>query len=1174
MYKINNKHPIDQISFIEANQAYVVEASAGTGKTWTIERLFIKALLEATHPDEWDLPLAIENILVVTFTNDATSELKSRISGQLQMTLNWLIYMHNNPEQVESTITDPFTTYLFKRLAIHDYLKDITVLNRALQNFDQAAIYTIHGFCNKLLHDYQFDCGVNADFELVVSKAPLILELVNNFMHSRIITNLQFSDNIDVVIRNLELMFVEQHNELTLAEAIAAKLPKDLFIQSQNGYELKYRIDHLHSGLEALPNNELAHDPGQFRAAKAEFLACLINYLAVHYPLLPANQYQVSYDELIQKIAVALANGNILADKVFKLFPVAFVDEFQDTDSLQWQIFSRIYHLEDNYQPRGTLIVVGDPKQAIYRFRGADVDTYLTARKQIGRPLYLEHNFRSHANIMNFVNQLFYLDNQGVTVEQSFLGNGIGYQPVIANGNAGVILPAAAELRQACLKNGVEAEFYNAEVQIVAINGLTKDARNQKLLQSMTFEILALLNTEPELAGKIAILVTKNREASEIVSYLSGYGVRASELKLGNIYATDTAKSMYRLFLALSDLSDRRNFIKALGSGIFNVPLAIMQLNPMDETLNNKDLEKWQQRFFVYKQVWETQGIIALIYSLLKDIEHDGQGRIAVTRRLIANLWQLGELLNIQNQSLANHSELLFWFNRKLKSAEFGIQTDLDGNSEELVRLDNDDEQIVITTQHKAKGLEYEILFCPYFKNGIQLDGAYDFNYRRPFFGSYRHNGSMRAELITDIHLGEQIVNSDNKEAHRLNYVALTRAKSRIYIYLKQPTITRTTGKYNANQRPDKLVELFGYVTNDPTDVSHPLFNYPYFFSDDPTLAIKANANLPGVAVYNRNLLDAGDLDKLMLTLNVNRRKTVPVSMNEFTAAANLVPDYYRQSYTALTRADHSTDDYSSDYFVTEPVIPVIPVSYRYSLLNDRQLSGASFGILFHELCEKYPFSDSRLADMLHKHNIDSQDYHRQLGQMLDEAFSYKLIDDLTLGQLKDKSQHEFEFNLHIARPVSFKDDLARLIAGYYGWEHPFTLAIKSLNRIESGFLVGFIDLMFEYKGKYWVLDYKTNRLDHYDKADNSKGSGNDLIDSMADHHYYLQYLLYLVAVKRYLEQYFMLDDGSHLLGGAIYYYVRAVYLDDSEPYAGIYVDSHCRELVREIDRLLKGQGE
>lgn len=1161
-------HPLQQISFNTAHQAHVIEASAGTGKTWTIERLFIKALLEGTQADNVRLPLAIENILVVTFTNDATDELKSRISEQIQVTMTQMIYLRNNPDIRSALSNDAFSEYLMSRLQQNEFDKDIMILNRAVQNFDQAAIYTIHGFCNKILHDYQFDCGVNADFELVASKTELINTLVEDFIRRSIITELKFAPDVDVIMANLAAMFLDNRGEdISLPEAIAAKLPKDLFIVAKDGYRIKYNLSGVEPNFAMLTNRELIKNSDEFRLAKAQFLSAVINYLVINFPDLPANNFQVSYDELIQRVTDTVRNNSNLADKLYISFPLAFVDEFQDTDALQWQIFSSIYHLETNV--RGHLVVVGDPKQAIYRFRGADVDTYLDAKKQIGSSLILEHNFRSHPNIMNFVNQLFSLDNQRIDdVSLSFLGAGIGYHPVIAAANnSELVLPTASELKSSVAKRGVDANFYDAEVQLVAVCGATKDLRQQKLLISMTFEILALLNENPELSGKIAILVTKNREASEIVSFLSRYGIRASELKLGSIYASTTAHDLLLLFRSLLDLSDRRSFIKALSSGLFNVPLHLLQLNM---EANNQTLMLWQQRFFSYKQIWEAQGIISMIYAFLKDIELDSQSGLdkEISRRTIANLWQLGELLNREGELLKNNFELVFWFDKRIKSVRQNVITELDGSSEELIRLDNDDEQIIITTQHKSKGLEYEVLFCPYFKSGIQLDGTYDFNYRRPFFSSYRDGDKINPTMVMDSDVGHKIVSNDNKEAHRLNYVALTRAKSRIYIYLKQPTITKSTGKYNSLQRPDKLVELFGYIAEDPLDTSHPLFNYPHFFCDNPSLAIKNNVNLPGVSVYNRDELSEKELDKLRLNNADNKIDFLPLSL--FAANIDLSPRYSRQSYTALTRHD-STTQMVADYYVAEPGELAKEITYRYSVLNDKELSGASFGVLFHELCENYPLSDASFSTILHEHNVVNEIYHKELKSMLEEVFNYPLMDRLTLNALRSSSQHELEFNLLITNPVSFKNDLAILIADYFGASHPFTEAVKSLDKINAGFLNGFIDLFFMYDNKYWVLDYKTNKLTVYPSATNHEASENVLIESMADHHYYLQYLLYLVAIKRYLEQFFAIPDASAMLGGAIYFYVRAVYQENQETYAGVYIDVNCQNLIRDLDALLKG---
>jgi len=359
-------HPLQQINFDTINQAHVIEASAGTGKTWTIERLFIKALLEGTKANDYSLPLGIENILVVTFTNDATDELKSRISEQIQSTMTQMIYLHNNSAAIKNLSLDPFTEYLIRRLEQYDFHKDIIILNRAIQNFDQAAIYTIHGFCNKVLHDYQFDCGVNADFELVSSKSELISTLVEDFIRKYITTETKFSTTVDTIMANLSAMFIDNRgNQLTLATAIAAKLPKDLFVIANNSYQIKYNLNGTSPAFDYLTNGELSDNPEEFRIAKAQFMAAVIEYLAQTFPVLPVNDFQVSYDELIQKVADAVINNPSLADKLYENFPVAFVDEFQDTNGLQASIVHLIMH--DQEQPN--ILVVGDDEQSIYRFQ-------------------------------------------------------------------------------------------------------------------------------------------------------------------------------------------------------------------------------------------------------------------------------------------------------------------------------------------------------------------------------------------------------------------------------------------------------------------------------------------------------------------------------------------------------------------------------------------------------------------------------------------------------------------------------------------------------------------------------------------------------------------------------------------------------------------------------------
>lgn len=1159
------KHPLQQINFTHHHQAYVIEASAGTGKTWTIERLYVKALLEASHIDDNDLPVGVENILVVTFTNDATSELKERISAQIQKTINILIYLLNQPLAGDSK-PDLFISYLLERQKNYDIRKDIVLLTRALQNFDQAAIFTIHGFCNRILQDYQLECQSAPKFELTPSKQNIIIELVRNFLRQYIFTAPELVDVLNIVSDNLEKMFHGFNNELTLVEKIADKLPKDILMIQHGDYQAKYQLP-VDRQLTKLSTVDLAGD--ELNMAKAEFLAVVMDYVCQHYATESERINSVSYDELIQMVADRIATSAELSDMVFARYPVAFIDEFQDTDNLQWQIFGNVYHLDMNKYPtkRGSVVVVGDPKQAIYRFRGADIDTYLLAKNAIGNQLELNQNFRSSPEIMNFINQLFSLESQNCNLDNSFLGSQINYAHVDACGKSTLVLPTKVKLEQIAQDCQIEQNFYDEPVQLVAITGSSAGERKTKLLQAMTFEILSLLRADSSLKGKIAIIVTKNREASEIVSFLRKYGVKAAELKLGNIFATTTAQELYAILDSCQNLTDQKKLFIALSSLLFNLPIHELANNGEHNSL----LEIWQRNFFDYNQIWQQRGVISLVYRLVEDIVvYHGDKQGVISNRELANLYQLAELLHKQAQHVHTQTELMYWFKTKLTNANEQLNNDLDGSNEELVRLDNDDEQIIITTQHKSKGLEYEVLFCPYFKSNIQLDGMYDFNYRRPFFSSYREDDNLISTMVMDKDLGTKIVTNDNKEIHRLNYVALTRAKSRIYIYLKQPTITKSTGKYFHAQRPDKLVELFGFVADDPNDDSHRLFNYPQFFGPNPEQALKRPHEHPGVVVYQRNNLTSQHLQSLRIDDSDILKDEFSMLMLNAELTAKI--SYIRQSYSGITRHDNDTN--ANDWFVKNETVVESP-NYRFSILQDSNFKGATFGTLFHALCEEYPFSDDKLIELSQHLNLDvktNSHYLSELRAMIEDSFNYPVLDNKSLNQIEHK-QHELEFNLYVNDSIELRSSLTAILGKHYGIEHPFTLASKSLARIEEGFLIGFIDLFFAHDNKYWVLDYKTNTLNNYRGADITSASlDNQIIVSMCEHHYYLQYMLYLVAIKRYLETRLNLDDASHLIGGAVYFYVRGALTVENNSGDGIFLDRCCQDLICDLDNLLKGQ--
>lgn len=1158
------EHPIQQINFVNTNAAWLIEASAGTGKTWTIERLYIKALLESNQVNSsdnsvnsgYDSLITVDNILVVTFTNDATDELKSRIYEQLQVTIDTIIYLNNHNNLKNDS--DLFVEYLAKRYVSQDHTRDLTILNRALQSFDMASIHTIHGLCHRLLQDYPLECLVNNLFEITSDNLELYTRYTTEFIHTQIMTNPKYSNDIAIMLENLnnDKLFGRRGDyTISLAKQISKALPADLFIRNDNSYTFNYQIDYTPS-LELLTTK--LHTDEDKRQAKGAFIACLVEYLQAKYAQVMLERNILSFNEIIQNVIDAMKNNPALADKVFKRYPIAFIDEFQDTDKQQLELFDLIYHLDQNQ--RGHIIIVGDPKQAIYRFRGANVDSYIKARSKITNHISLQKNYRTSTNIMQFINQLFNLNNQNATVKNSFLGNDINYEEGIAAAKQenSILIPDKQSIQGITKSVGVEAEFYDEDVQLVVINGNTRDQRDKQLLNCIAFEILALLRSQANLQSKIAILVTRNAQATEIVTHLKRYGIRATQVKLGSIFAEQSALDLYMILQGIFDLTNLDYFTLAITSRLFNI-----SLTNLHDKLQNEIIIKLRRDFFNYKYIWNSQGLLALIYNLFQDII---QSNTKLDKREVANIWQLAELLNKHNNKINNQMELLYWFKDKIDNAQNNLKDELDGDNEELIRLDNDDEQIIVTTQHKAKGLEYDILFCPYFKANIELDMG---SYSRPFFSNYTYNGKEFSSLVSDPIIAKHILEDDNKEAHRLNYVSLTRAKIRLYIYLKQNTYT-TKGQYNKNQKPDKIAELFGYCASSINDSSHTLFDYPKFFSTNPSLAIKQPSLLPGVIAYNRDNLLSQDLDKLSLKYQQN-------SEHNFNELSTIDSKYLsqkswaRQSYSGIVKSSNLDDIH--DYYEEDTLVKEVKLDYIYNILTDGLITGAIFGTLFHELCENYPLDQKYLITKLGSYSLSSDkinEYTTELLVMLDKAFNYPLIHGMCLNQLGNLC-HELEFNLNIKQNVSVAYEIGKLITEHFGQSHPFSLTIKDLGSVLPGFLVGFIDLVVCIDGKYWVIDYKTNTLDDYTTNINNSIQDNVLVESMANHHYYLQYLIYMVALKRYLELHLHLEDASDLLGGSVYYYVRGIYTSDIKPNDGIYLDDTAQELVGLIDNLFKG---
>jgi exodeoxyribonuclease V beta subunit len=1178
------QHPIELIDFNLNNQAFVIEASAGTGKTWTIERLFVKAILSKTH-------FELKNFLVITFTKDATSELKQRILNFIHQTITNLIVLN---QQSPSHSNDPFIKQILQlNLGVN---KCISILNSTLQNFDQASIYTIHGLYHRILTQYQFEIDVMANFKLTEYKPSLIAELTRNFFRSQIFNRPDIINNLDNVYNNLDQIIrngnMPSNDYITTLTNI---LYRDKLINYQNNhFELSYTVIKqpelsllTHKTIKTSKkstkkkNNDGDGEQISINQIQLHLLSALAIYISNNFNQYLTNKNTIDFNDIVAILADELANNHKLSDELCNDYPVVFIDEFQDTDILQWNILCNIYQL-NRPNRRGFMVAVGDPKQAIYKFRGADINAYMHAKTIINNTLTLNENRRSHPNIVNFINQLF-ANNHA----QQCFGPAIKFNFTHAMAAAATLkLPTVSELNRLLdNKNLPPTNLSDTNVQIVSITAQDVPHRNRQVLKALAYEILLLLNHNSQLVNSMAILVTTNDEAFQVKKVLSQYGIKLTVYKKENIFATSTAEDLLTIFNALVNLANQQKLKLTLATNLFNIPYTDLNnfIKLSQQIFTNHDIVACLVK---YKQTLLNSShpkILALIYLLIDDLNKIYQFyQTKLKDQTVANLIQLGELIQAKCKHMSSLHEIIFWLKQKIDNTINNRQNSELSDDElekELVRLDTHETQIPIITQHKSKGLEFEIVFCPFFKGNVYSisdlkkiasnDVANIAS--KPQFISYFDNNNTQQHLLTpDITKIIATKLDNNLETQRLNYVSLTRAKTRLYIYLSNIT-KRNDKEWWSSVRPPILYQLFGFNPLVVDDNNHPLFNYHNLF-DNPQLAIKQPELLSGVSVYSRNDID----NNMLMRLKINSEQARTAANNPSlpglkTALSPIKPTFIRQSYSSLTRITSANPQNILDKLSEiNNVEPQQQLSYSYSILN--QLKGAEFGILVHSLCEKYPL-DLQQINQLNNHPLLSnystdirKQYISELISIIDKIFNYPILNNYSLNTLNHKT-HELEFNLKVNQPVSLNQQIKALFDEYYGADHPYSLECDKLDIIKSGFLHGFIDVLFACDNKYYILDYKTNSLTNYQSCLNPLNEANNIVNDSAKNLYHIQYVLYLVAVKRYLQQKLGMADATGLLGGAIYFYVRGLFVKDT-PASGVLIDEQCIKLVARLEQM------
>ena len=1192
-------------------QRQIIEASAGTGKTWTLTALYVRLVIGHGRVDQE--PLMPSQILVMTFTEAATAELRERVRNRLHQAASWFDCMLKD----QSPPDDPFLQRLSQDMAKDFWPECARRLHLAAQAMDEAAIYTIHGWSRRMLSSFALMSRDLFEQTHLDNPNALLQQLVRDhwrkwfyplpFELQRVMLD-QIGASPDVLLEKIRPLWKVWDLQPPTTKHEAPSPPLQLPIEILQPYQEWQRQD---QALEAKTRQawqthlpDLLHDArsqglikaqgisdkyfadwvkqlsdwavhgrdiplktlarftaeklqacGWPSAADIDFFQCVSSWVqftenkpecatllvehAAHevraaYQLAKLQQSQFDFNDLLQRLHQALQNdAGELADAIRQQYPVAMVDEFQDTDPWQYESLDRIYD-STRVNDRHALVMIGDPKQAIYSFRGADLDTYLQARRTAleTNPTAchtLDTNYRSAPGLVNAVNLLFGslaqpFRSKQQTIEFVNVKSAADAKPLAdASGRP----TAPLTFWHMPLPVGIsDKPYWPAELHV------------HNMAKGFATQMAKLLHTHSDIhPGHMAVLVRSHAHAQAMQSALTRVGLPSVFLSdHANVYQSPEATDLWRVLRAISMPRHMRWLRSAMASKLWAWPV-----NELTQAMHNPELgdalaESCQQ----WLQVWQRQGVLPMLYQWMhsQDIAKRLLSQPQGDRRL-TNLLQLGELLQTAAASLQGPQALLQFLAQQL-------QADSDNPEAQKMRLETDAHCVQVVTFHKSKGLEYPLVFIP-------------------FLGSFKASSSSKNDEDADI------TESSVDEDMRLLYVALTRAKRGMWLgvaatsnglsgkakSLKRSAVSELLQRQHHEDLPERLQSLFGHC---------------------PDIAV-AELPMESAVVYTASQHHVDNQAALV-------------------AQRNTYPRWWMASFSSLTRgieAGSQREEAQSDAWTdalehtpsdddSEPSGHATATSITSTAPDFWQAfpRGARYGSLLHDLLEwqaqqSWPLvqtaTSGSLTEQAWQHLLDRKTRGLNL-----PAHTVKALPDalhavvsaplpmgrenlsappLVLSQLK--ASHlwpEMEFKLGVTH-------LSSALIDQWITEHvlPGQARAPLPTRMLQGMLTGFIDLVFEHDGRYWVLDYKSNGLPDYQAA--------TLNNAVLDKRYDVQYVLYLLALHRLLSSRLPNYDYERHIGGAVYVFLRGVQSEG----AGVHHMKPPYSLIQQLDLAFVGDG-
>ncbi len=1165
---------------IKLKNSNLIEASAGTGKTNIISILYLRFLLGINLQKNFS-SLHFNKLLIVTFTDLATLEIKNRIRINIK---NLRISCKNN------VCLNDEIKYLFDE--VKNIPNIINILFLYEYQIDIFSIFTIHGFCKKILFTNFFSSNLNLSFNILNSESDLIYNLVVFFWKKYfnplsvslikiIITYwLNPKDLFKYILpffNYITFDFNYINNYLSINDCYCKiinfinKVKKQWNLENKNIYHLlmslnlnkyvynkknisnwvkklsiwsntitvnflypdcllrfsgKYLFNCSNGNVLFLRKDSFFSFVDNLFLIKNDLfnfiLVLCFNYVKKELKKKKINKSLLSFNDLILYLYKSLNKdvNNVLVDSIKSSYPVILIDEFQDTDFLQYEIFYKIY-INNDSNLETKLILIGDVKQLIYTFRGASVYIYIKARNDVNCLYTFNDNWRSSFNLIESINYLF------CRLKNVFFFKDIKYIPVNYS--------KKSKLLKIIRKDKIDysINFFVFKKKLINLNYKQVLAKYCaisvcKLLDESKNNFIYFSNKKQKkkiVPSDISILVYSNLETKIIFDEFSKLNLPIVNNSVNsNVFSTLEAKEVMFVLKSILFPESELNMRNALSTSIFG-----FDLFSISKYLSDKNkLYLLIEEFHCYYNILINDGFFSMIKFII--YKKNLINRLCDNKQYIINLIHISEILQKIYLDLKNEKFLLDWLNEKINSFELNIP-------EYSIRSYYDDNNAIkVTTIHKSKGLQYNIVYIPFLINLRKKDKYYVFydlkknNVNVDLLKSKKNRKLFKKELIS--------------EEMRLLYVAITRSVYQCNLFVYENKKYRNLSKFYLSS----IGKIFFFnKKKDFNDIKKILFN---------------NFNCKYI-----NFIFIKDINKKVIFYFNNEddfnKEIINIKKKKFNF------NFKNKGLFNYTNIVNKNDKYFLKY---------IDFNKEKNDFNNEKKNihyfpkGENIGNFFHILLENMDFNKDINVDFISKKLIEFNYDNNWLNIIKNSLFNVLNVklDFINISISSDKIVFlfkEFDFLLFIKKSFSFSN--YNKIIKKYDFISKFCNDIFVSFDLLNGYLNGVIDLIFLYKEKFYIVDYKSNWLG-YSYSDYNK---NNLLKIMSFNRYDIQYQIYSLVLHNYLKLNLLNYSYNKNFGGIYYIFIRGLFLNKyNKTENGIFFVKPNNVLINKLSILICGK--